>query len=173
MRKLNILKTIVDIIFIITIPLMLSCIAIAIGVFFIDFTDLSFIDIELIIDSENYNPKDLFSNILISISTINYLLLIAAFYIFRKVLYHFLRVKIFEDYVINSFLKIGNLIIISAIISIVLSFVSNLYYYKSGITFEIGSNENVMNICLGLFFLVLSEIFKIAKNAKQENDLTI
>jgi hypothetical protein len=26
---------------------------------------------------------------------------------------------------------------------------------------------------LGLFFLVLSEIFKIAKNAKQENDLTI
>jgi hypothetical protein len=172
MKKIRILKTIVDIVFIITIPLMLSCIAIAIGIFFIDFTDLSFIDLELIIDSENYNPKDLFSTILISISTINYLLLIAAFYLFRKVLYHFLREKIFEVFVINSFLKIGNLLIISGIISLVLSFVSNLYH-KSGITFEIGSNENIMNICLGLFFLVLSEIFKIAKNAKQENDLTI
>ena len=30
-----------------------------------------------------------------------------------------------------------------------------------------------MLICLGLFFMVLSEVFKVAKRAKEENNLTI
>ena len=46
-------------------------------------------------------------------------------------------------------------------------------YYQQKVSLELGLNQHIIIICLGLFFMVLSEIFKIAKNAKQENDLTI
>ena len=167
MKKIHVLKAIVDFVFILSTPLILLCIALAIGVFFVDLSELN-----ITINSINYIRNDIFSNILISISSLNYLLIIAALYFFRKVLHYFLRVKIFEDYVINSFLKIGNLLLISGIISLVISFVSSLYI-ESKIHFDFGLNQHIIIICLGLFFMILSEIFKIAKDAKQENDLTI
>ena len=40
-------------------------------------------------------------------------------------------------------------------------------------TLELGLNANLIIIGLGLFFMILSEVFTIAKSAKQENDLTI
>lgn len=46
-------------------------------------------------------------------------------------------------------------------------------YFKEKVSISVALDQNVVTICLGLFFLILSEIFKIAKNQKQENDLTI
>lgn len=39
--------------------------------------------------------------------------------------------------------------------------------------FETNFDTALLEISLGLFFMVLSEVFKIAKNLKEENDLTL
>ena len=95
-----------------------------------------------------------------------------ALYFFRKVVTNFVRVRVFEEVVISSFKKIGNLLTFSGFISLIISIIGTIYFEQK-VSLEFGLNQHLVIICLGLFFLVLSEIFKIAKNAKQENDLTI
>ena len=167
MRKLNILKAIVDLLWIFSTPMILILIGFSIAIFF---TDLSNLNIEM--NSVNFDENGILSKILFSISALNYVLIIAALYYFRKVLNHFIRVKIFEKTVIKSFKIVGNLLTISGFISLIISIVSKVYFEQK-ITLEFGLNQHIVIICLGLFFMILSEIFKVAKNAKQENDLTI
>ncbi|WP_343328262.1 DUF2975 domain-containing protein [Polaribacter staleyi] len=167
MRKLNILKAITDLLWILSMPLVLAIIGFSIAIFFVDLGELN-----IKINSLNFNNDTLLSKTLLVISALNYLLIIAALYFFRKVLNYFVRVKIFEEKVIESFKKTGNLLLISGIISLTISMI-NRYYFQEKITLEFGLNQHLVIICLGLFFLVLSEVFKIAKNQKQENDLTI
>jgi len=167
MKKINILKTIVDLLWIFSMPVVLIIIGVSFTTFFVDLSDLN---IEL--DTININKNDLFSKILFVISSLNYLLLIVALYFFRKVLTNFVRVRVFEEVVISSFKKIGNLLTFSGFISLIISIIGKIYFEQK-VSLEFGLNQHLVIICLGLFFLVLSEIFKIAKNAKQENDLTI
>ena len=167
MKKINILKTIVDLLWIFSMPVVLIIIGVSFTTFFVDLSDLN---IEL--DTININQNDLFSKILFVISSLNYLLLIVALYFFRKVVTNFVRVRVFEEVVISSFKKIGNLLTFSGFISLIISIIGKIYFEQK-VSLEFGLNQHLVLICLGLFFLVLSEIFKIAKNAKQENDLTI
>ena len=167
MKKINILKTIVDLLWIFSMPVVLIIIGVSFTTFFVDLSDLN---IEL--NTINMNQNDLFSKILFVISSLNYLLLIVALYFFRKVLTNFVRVRIFEEVVISSFKKIGNLLTFSGFISLIISIIGKIYFEQK-VSLEFGLNQHLVLICLGLFFLVLSEIFKIAKNTKQENDLTI
>jgi hypothetical protein len=167
MKKINILKTIVDLLWIFSMPVVLIIIGVSFTTFFVDLSDLN---IEL--DTININQNDLFSKILFVISSLNYLLLIVALYFFRKVLTNFVRIRVFEEVVISSFKKIGNLLTFSGFISLIISIIGKIYFEQK-VSLEFGLNQHLVLICLGLFFLVLSEIFKIAKNTKQENDLTI
>lgn len=167
MKKINILKTIVDLLWIFSMPVVLIIIGVSFTTFFVDLSDLN---IEL--NTINMNQNDLFSKILFVISSLNYLLLIVALYFFRKVLTNFVRVRVFEEVVISSFKKIGNLLTFSGFISLIISIIGTIYFEQK-VSLEFGLNQHLVIICLGLFFLVLSEIFKIAENAKQENDLTI
>ncbi|MDB4098434.1 DUF2975 domain-containing protein [Polaribacter sp.] len=164
MKKINILKTIVDLLWIFSMPVVL----IIIGVSFTTF----FVDLSITINTLDINTNSTFSKILFVISSLNYLLLIVALYFFRKVLTNFVRVRVFEEVVISSFKKIGNLLTFSGFISLIISIIGKIYFEQK-VSLEFGLNQHLVLICLGLFFLVLSEIFKIAKNAKQENDLTI
>jgi hypothetical protein len=148
-------------------PVILVILGFSIAIFFID---LGALNIEM--NSVNFNDNNILTKVLFVVSSINYLLIIAALYFFRKVLNYFIRVKIFEETVIKSFQKIGNLLIISGFISLLISILGKIYFEQK-ITLEFGINQHLVIICLGLFFLILSEIFKIAKSAKQENDLTI
>ena len=167
MRKIKILKTLVDLIWIFSMPIVLIIICFSFAVFFIDLSDL---DIKL--NTIHFNQNNVYSKILFVISALNYLLIIAALYFFRGILTKFTRIKIFENSVITSFKKIGNLLLISGGLSIIVSIISQIYLEQK-IALELGLNQHLTIICMGLFFLVLSEIFKIAKNTKQENDLTI
>lgn len=167
MKKINVLKLIVDFIWIFTMPVILLIVGFSIAIFFIDLGDFN-----IKINAINFNQNDVFTKVLFVVSALNYLLIIAALYFFRKVLNHFIRVKIFEKMVITSFQKIGNLLTVSGFISLIISIISKIYFEQK-VTLEFGLNQHLVVICLGLFFLVLSEVFKIAKNAKQENDLTI
>jgi hypothetical protein len=166
MKKINILKAIVDLIWIFSMPLILLILGFSFAIFFIDFSELN-----IKINTITFNKNDMFTKVLFSISALNYLLIIAALYFFRKVLNQFISVKIFEAAVITSFQRAGNLLTLSGFISLAVSIISNMYRQK--LTLELGLNQHLIIICLGLFFLILSEIFKIAKYAKQENDLTI
>ncbi|WP_165731641.1 DUF2975 domain-containing protein [Polaribacter sp. 20A6] len=167
MRKINILKAIVDLLWILSMPIVLVIIGFSIAIFFVDLGDLN-----IKINSIGLNTDTLFSKTLLVISALNYLLIVAALYFFKKVLNHFVRVKIFEETVISSFKKAGNLLLVSGIISFTISII-NKVYFEQKVSLEFGLNQHLVIICLGLFFLVLSEIFKIAKHQKQENDLTI
>ncbi|MFT5213277.1 MAG: hypothetical protein ACI9JT_002280 [Polaribacter sp.] len=167
MKKINILKLIIDLLWIFSMPLVLIIIGVSFATFFVDLSDLN---IEL--NTININQNNLFSKILFVISSLNYLLLIVALYFFRKVLTNFVRVRVFEEVVISSFKKIGNLLTFSGFISLIISIICTIYFEQK-VSLEFGLNQHLVLICLGLFFLVLSEIFKIAKNAKQENELTI
>lgn len=167
MKKIYVLKTIVDILWIFSTISALIITAIIIGVWFIDLTQfgVEFYDL-------TYNSNDIISKLFIVISSLSYLLLIIALYYFREALTQFVRKKIFEDKVIFYFTRIGNLLLFSGITSLLSFFGSNLYL-KSKVHLEFGLNEHVIVICLGLFFTILSEAFKIAKNNKEEIDLTI
>jgi hypothetical protein len=167
MKKINLLKLIIDLLWIFSMPLVLIIIGVSFATFFVDLSDLN---IEL--NTININQNNLFSKILFVISSLNYLLLIVALYFFRKVLTNFVRVRVFEEVVISSFKKIGNLLTFSGFISLIISIICTIYFEQK-VSLEFGLNQHLVLICLGLFFLVLSEIFKIAKNAKQENELTI
>jgi hypothetical protein len=167
MKKINILKWIIDLLWIFSMPVILIIIGISFATFFVDLNDLS-----ITINALDFNANSTLSKILFVISSLNYLLLIVALYFFRKVLTNFLRVRVFEEVVISSFKKIGNLLTFSGFISLILSTIGKIYFEQK-VSLEFGLNQHLVIICLGLFFLVLSEIFKIAKNSKQENDLTI
>ena len=167
MRKINILKAIVDLLWIFSMPMILIIVGFSIAIFFVDLGELN-----IKINSIDLNNDTLLSKALFLISALNYLLIIASLYFFRKVLNQFIRVKIFEANVIKSFQKTGNLLAISGFISLIVSIISKVYFEQK-ISLELGLNQHLVIICLGLFFLVLSEVFKIAKNQKQENDLTI
>ncbi|AUC85903.1 DUF2975 domain-containing protein [Polaribacter sp. ALD11] len=167
MRKITILKAIVDLLWIFSMPIIVLIVGFSFAVFFIDLTDFN-----IKINAAIINQNDLLSKVLFVISALNYLLIIAALYFFRKILNHFIRVKIFEATVIKSFQQTGNLLIISGFISLTISIISKIYFEQK-ITLEFGLNQHLVIICLGLFFLILSEVFKIAKKTKRENDLTI
>ncbi|WP_405565240.1 DUF2975 domain-containing protein [Polaribacter sp. Asnod6-C07] len=167
MRKINILKAIVDLFWIFSMPIILMIFGFSIAIFFVDLSEVN-----IKINSVNFNNDSLLSKTLLVISALNYLLIITALYFFRKVLNYFIRIKIFEETVIKSFKKTGNLLSVSGIISLSVSMISKIYFEQKT-TLEFGLNQHLVIICLGLFFLVLSEIFKIAKHQKQENDLTI
>ena len=168
MKKIHILKAIVDLVWIFTMPLIPFIIIFIPLLFF--YEDLRSLDLE--ISNISLYSIDTFGKFLICIVLFSYGLLIYCLFLFRKTLRYFLNRKVFDEYVINTFQKIGILLVISGLITLVISFVAR-FYFELKIKIEIGMNEHIIVLCLGLFFMVLSEVFRIAKTAKQENDLTI
>ena len=85
---------------------------------------------------------------------------------------YFQKVKPFHLDVIQNFYKIGYLLIAVGFVGSMLTFVSRLVV-KGEFKINLGLTPYLILICLGLFFMVLSEVFKVAKHAKEENELTV
>lgn len=169
MKKLNILKSLVDFIWYITcIPLIFLLLFVTVFVFIDPSITETFLNLN--------TPKVPNSNASIIITTLVLIIVlligIYCFYLFRNTLRYFQQRKPFHDYVIITYHKMGNLLVVTGIVAIVLFFVFNLIF-ESKFEIHLGLSPYLSIICLGLFFMVLSETFKIAKTAKQENDLTI
>jgi len=168
MRKINILKAIIDFIWIIAVP-----IGAPLTFIFVIFVLLQGeVNIDFDILGIGLNLKSFFARLLIALSGINLLLMIYSLHIFRNVLGYFKKLKIFDNYVIISFNEIGKLLIISGTSTLIIGFISRIYF-KSEVSISLGFHPYLLIIGLGLFFQILSEIFKISKHQKQENDLTI
>lgn len=167
MRKLHILKSLVDFLFITT-----SCV--------VPFLILGIPAVFIL--SENITSDFLKINITESITILHkvffaifllsYLLIYYTIYKFRLVLNEFVRARIFTEKVIANLKSAGNILMIAGLLMII-SEVGLKLVIESKISFDFGISTHYLCICFGLFFVVLSEIFKVSKNMKQENDLTI
>lgn len=97
-----------------------------------------------------------------------------ALYLFRKILDLFAKRVLFDIRTISALDQAGKAIITACIIDIVATFIykavtSDIVEIKP----SIGINSTIVAVCLGLFFMVLSEVFLMAKKLKDENDMTV
>jgi len=112
-----------------------------------------------------------FGKIALAINVFNYGLLMYALYYFRKLLGCFVKRMIFEEEICFLLDKIGSLVIMASIVQLFSDFITKLSKDEIGI--ELGYGPFLYLLALGLFFKVLSEVFKIGKTMKEENELTI
>lgn len=167
MKKLNFLKAIVDFVWImalITFPM----IVVFAGYLIITKEPLE-IPIKMngvLIEISDFRSKILFVAIIIASGFLIYVL-----YLFKKLMEMFKNKIIFENIVIDNLNKIGIYLSIAAVLFGISGVFVNLLHNEMKL--EIGLNSYVLLFALGLFFMVLSEVFKIAKNMKEENELTV
>ncbi|WP_339839820.1 DUF2975 domain-containing protein [uncultured Flavobacterium sp.] len=164
---MNILKAIVDFVWImsfITIPPLIALFG------FILISNEP-IGIPIKLNGVEISVVDQQTKILLVFIILAALLILYSIFLFRKILRSFQRKKIFTLEVIKNFNIIGILLLFSSLLSGIPAFILKLLKKEAG--FEMGLNPFVMLFCLGLFFMVLSEVFMIAKTQKEENELTI
>jgi hypothetical protein len=170
MRQLNILKTILDIFWFFTLIGAIGVVA------FLPFYLFgSAVDIPIKIKGQVITTKTLFSKIIVFINVVSGLLFLYSIYSLRKAVGLFQKGEIFNEEIVRLFNLIGQLVIASSLISNV-----SLFIYKfvvkdhADLTLDLGSYDSfLISISLGLFFIVISAVFKIATRMKEENELTI
>lgn len=170
MRKLNILKAVLDLFWFFSIIGVLSIV-----VFLPFYLWNSDIDIPIKIKGQEIVSKTLFSKTIVFANVVSGILFVYSIYLLRKAVGLFQKREIFNDEVVRLFNLIGQLIIASSLISHLSLFIYNVVE-KNHISFslDLGSYDSfLISVSLGLFFMVISVIFKIAKNIKEENELTI
>ena len=102
-----------------------------------------------------------------------YCCFVYSLYLFRKVLSFFWKKKFFDDEVVKLLDRVGKLIYLGLFLTVV---PINVYYLATQKGFHFDFIEFwriVFILSLGLFFTVLSEVFQMAKNLQEENDLTV
>lgn len=96
-----------------------------------------------------------------------------ALYLFKTNLALFEKKKLFNDTVIKNFAQIGKAILLGYLFCAVPKVLYKIVVKNASeidIDFII---DSLFVIGMGLFFIVLSEVFQIAKNSKEENGLTV
>lgn len=166
MRRLPILKTLVNILFGVCLiliffgfPLLLITIVFPTEVPF-DFFGRS-------LNANHFEVVFLLATVLLGHSAFTY-----GIYLFRKTLDLFAKKKFFNAEVITLFDQSGKAFIAAGMLWIVPPF---FYQLLANNEFSVGIDLGVpfFAIALGFFFMVLSEIFLVAKAQKEENDLTV
>lgn len=166
MRKLNFLKGIVDFVWItmlITIPFLLFFIVMVL-------IDSEPLDVPIKVNGTILEVVDLITKVLFGFLCISASLIIYGLFLFRKLLRLFQLKIIFDLEIVILMKRLGFVIILSALLGGIPNFI--LEIVKNNISLSLGLNSFVLLFSLGLFFLVLSEVFVIAKHLKEENDLT-
>ena len=171
MRKLNFLKLLVHILLIVTCIALMLALLLALVYMFVSPSILK-ASFDNVIHMVVFNAPLSFKMIVLLLIGVSFVP-VYCLYLFRKTLHFFEERKPFDDFVIKTYNRIGNLLLFSGILAIVLSIAFKLLFLESKRIINLGISPYLMIVCIGLFFMVLSEVFKIAKETKQENDLTI
>ena len=167
MKKLNFLKTIVDYIWILSI----ICYPLIIVVCATMLISNNPIDLPIKIAGNSIELNTFWNKIGLIISLLNFGLMLYALYNFKKVLLNFKIKLIFEVETCNLLDKIGNIIIYSSGLYVITELL--LIFSKNSVSIEFGFGPFLYLMALGLFFMVLSEVFLIGKQIKEDNELTI
>ena len=167
MRRLSALKTIADILFVITM------IGAVFGLPFILMLAVMPDQVPFTLE-ENLEGRTMWeSTIMLFIVYLGALFFVYALYLFRKTLDLFRKRIIFDDRVIKNFDQMGKAILIGYFIILAMCLFTWFTNNTHEIKFNIGWNNTLFTIGLGLFFMVLSEVFQMGKNLKEENELTV
>ena len=167
MKKLNLLKTIVDFIWIMSLIFFPLIILFSIMILI----DKDTFDIPITFATGTIDLSNSFGKTALVINVINFGLLLYALYFFRKLLSRFMKRIVFEEEISFLLNKIGSTVIVASMVQLLSDFITKLSNHKVGI--EFGYGPFLYLLALGLFFKVLSEVFKIGKNMKEDNELTI
>lgn len=170
MRKLNILKAVLDLFWFLT---LISVVGMLIFIPIYLFN--SDLNIPIKIKGQEINSTSLLSKVVIILNIISGLLFFYSIFLLRKVVALFQKREIFNEEVVRLFNLIGKLIIASSILSTFSLFVFNIFERDHlSLAIDFGSYDSfLISLIIGLFFTVISEIFKISNNMKTENELTI
>ena len=172
MRKLNFLKSSLTLFFVLQIIGVLFSLIFAI-IFLIEDGNL---DIPIKINGIVTTVIDLNAKIALIFVCFGYGAFIFGIYLFKQILDLFAQRIIFDDRIINNLNKIGKCFLAATLLIDIPSFILQIISKKRDYSFDFASggfNSFLFTIGLSLFFMVLSEVFKIAKNIKEENELTI
>lgn len=169
MRKLNILKTILDVAWFFSILCFFGIIIMLSNSIFIADNV-----VHIKMKGQEFGTGTILSKIVVLANLISGMLFIYSIYFLRKVVGLFQKREIFNTKVVHLFNLIGKLTVASSVISSVSLFIYNIIERKyKGLSFDFGYESFLISISVGLLFMVISEIFKIANNMKEENELTI
>ncbi|MFD0964461.1 DUF2975 domain-containing protein [Pseudofulvibacter geojedonensis] len=169
MRKLTILKTIIDFLWILSL-MTLPFIILLIGITLFNNSLIGKYNLRIYgLHIEEFTST---TKSLLILPMIAYMLVIYCIYLFRNVIKKFNELNVFNSSVIQNMNKIGITLIIIAFLNTIPSMIYKEIKHGS-FEFGFGTSPFLITLILGLFFMVLSEIFKIAKTAKEENELTI
>lgn len=115
-----------------------------------------------------------YSKIGLIVSVLSYFLFVYAIYLLKKTVTLFIKGKIFDNKVISNLSSIGKIFIIVTLIINTVEFIFKVATtQKATLMINSGFDSFLFVISIGLFFIIISEVFKIAKNMKDENELTI
>lgn len=167
MRKLHFLKAIVDYVWIISILFYPLIIVVSIMLLI----DKESIDIPIKIAGSELLVDSIGGKIAFILSIANYGLLLYALFNFKKLLSNFKNLQIFETESYLLLQKIGQIIIYSSIVHLITETIARLS--ENTVAIEFGFGPFLYLLSIGLFFVVLSEVFKIGKRIKEENELTV
>ena len=122
-----------------------------------------------------YNEWKLSILLLMIISIILNIGFVYSVYVFKKLVRSFYESPLFSKFQILSLKLLGQLIILLVITKSVFDKFSNLILEnkKSDEIYVFSFDSTFMAICLGLFLIYLSYVFKQAKDLKDENELTV
>lgn len=113
--------------------------------------------------------------VLLVIGGIAYFLYVYAVFLLKKTIDLFIKRLLFDDEVIKKLNLIGKIFVAVALMINIPAFFSSVFFNQH-IDFNLTSyysDSMLFNVAIGLFFMILSEVFKIAKNLKEENELTV
>lgn len=167
MRKLNILKAIVDFVWIMSLIALPLILILSVVMLFSNEP----LDIPIQINGSTMDLSNAHDKYVLPVGILQLSILLYALFFFKKLLNNFRKRLIFENENAEFLNKIGNLIIVSAILYVVYDLF--IHYISSKITIAIGYGPFLYLLGLGLFFKVLAEVFKMGKHLKEENDLMI
>jgi hypothetical protein len=170
MRKLQILKTFIDVFWFASI---LSGIIILFLVPYLFISGEKF-DIPIKIYDRSIILDNLSSKIILTINVVAFYIFAFGVFKLRKLLELFRKTIIFEEENCLLLKQIGICFLLASLTSGISGFAYNIIgHSKMELKFSTGFDSFLFTASIGLFFMVLSEVFKIAKKATQENELTI
>ena len=129
------------------------------------------IDIPINISGMNIKTDTSNDKIGLVLSMVNFGFVLFALYNFKSLLNNFRKKIIFEADSNLLLDKIGNLVILSASLYIISDLLGA--FSKNSLSINLGFGPFLYLMSLGLFFKVLSEVFRIGKRIKEDNELTI
>jgi hypothetical protein len=169
MKKLYVLRTLIDFAFYI------SCFTLFFVVTFVPLALLGYAgEIPIKLKGEAVFIADWPTKLILVFAGISTLIFIYCIYLLRVTVKFFIKRDLFNDVVIRNFNLIGVCIIVSTLSFVIPMFVYNLTQKnKYELSFDSGFDSPLLVGSLGLFFMILSEVFQTAKKLKEENDLTL